>query len=290
MERHRILVVDDQEDWLVTIESILEADYDVCTAKDAAEAIALVKETFFSLAILDQRISADQSGIALLKELREIRPGLPAIVLTGFATFDDAVDSVKHGAFDYISKGSSDLENVLLVHVARALAEESNADVRALLRNSENHLIEFKSSARWDLHQGKLNRQLEAVIVKTVAGFLNSEDGGVLLIGVDDARNPIGLLPDYRTVRPQNSDGFEAFLTKLLLESCGKDLSSCLRIDFPIVDGQEICRVSVRPAPHPVFIRVDNIEHFYLRTGNSTNQLLMTDAFAYCRVRWSTLS
>lgn len=290
MEKPRILVVDDQQDWLDTIEAILDTDYEVSCAKDAVAATALVKEAEFSLAILDQRISADQSGIALLRELREIRPGLLAIILTGFANLDDAVDSMKHGAYDYIEKGRNDLDNALLAHVAEALAEETNADVRALLQTAESYLVEFKSSARWDLRQNKMNREMESVIVKTVAGFLNSDDGGELFIGVDDARNVIGLSHDYQTVRPQNRDGFETFLAKLLLDACGRDLSSFIRFEFPIMDRQEICRVSIRPAPRPVFVKVESQQHFYLRVGNSTNQLLMADAFAYCNIRWPTRS
>ena len=287
MGRHRILVVDDLKDWRDAIAAFLENEYDVVCTGDPHEAVTLVQESAFSLAILDQRISTDHSGIRLLQALREIRPGLRAIILTGYADFDDAVHSMKQGALDYISKGRKDLGQSLLAHVAKAIAEESNREVQALLGHGESHLLEFKSSARFDLRQNKMSGDLEAVIVKTVAGFLNSDEGGVLLIGVDDARQPLGLAHDYQTVRPQNRDGYERFLTKLLLEACGRDLSSFIRIDFPVVEGHEICRVTLRPAPHPVFVRADNQQHFYLRTGNSTNQLLMADAFAYCKTRWT---
>ncbi|MEA2166574.1 MAG: hypothetical protein QOK37_4701 [Thermoanaerobaculia bacterium] len=289
MGRHKLLVVDDEEPWRTEVESILQTDYDVACATDPEGAIALVTESAFSLAILDQRISADQSGIELLQELRQIRPGLRAIILTGYAALDDAVHSMKQGALDYISKGQKNLAESLLAHVANAIAEESNREVQALLDQAESHLLEFKSSARFDLRQNKMTENLEAVIVKTAAGFLNSEEGGVLLIGVDDAGQPIGLAHDYQTVRPQNRDGYERFLTKLLLEACGRDLSSFIRIDFPVVEGHEICRVTLRPAPHPIFVRSDNQQHFYLRAGNSTNQLLMADAFAYSKTRWTAI-
>lgn len=283
MHKPRILVADDSEDDLFTVETILEDAYDVRSAKSPAEAIALARELEFSLAILDQRFPGAESGIELLQELRQIRPGLRAIIFTGFNDEDDIVESMKLGATDYLSKGRA---SVLLARVQNALAQDTDREVKTLLENLENHQLEFKSSARWDLRQSKLNHELEQVIVKTVAGFLNSEYEGVLLIGVDDQRNPIGLMHDYRTVRPQNRDGFQTFLTNLILEACGKDLNSFIRVDFPVVGGYEICRVSIRPAPRPVFVAVGNLQHFYLRTGNATNPLLMADAFAYCKVRW----
>ncbi len=58
-------------------------------------------------------------------------------------------------------------------------------DLRALIARGESANLEFKSSFRWDLRENKLNRALEAVVLKTLAGYMNG-NGGTLLIGVAD--------------------------------------------------------------------------------------------------------
>jgi hypothetical protein len=64
-----------------------------------------------------------------------------------------------------------------------------------LIQEGESDELEFKSSLRWDYKQGKVNKELEGVIVKTVSAFANS-DGGTLLIGVDDDGNALGIEKD----------------------------------------------------------------------------------------------
>ena len=65
-------------------------------------------------------------------------------------------------------------------------------DVAALIAGGESGSVEFKSSLRWDLKKGERNRALEGVILKTLAGFMNSE-GGTLLIGVADDGGVVGI-------------------------------------------------------------------------------------------------
>lgn len=99
-------------------------------------------------------------------------------------------------------------------------------EIAALIAKGESNQLEFKSSARWDYKQGKQNKVLEDIVVKTVAAFLNT-DGGNLLIGVDDYRNVIGLANDYKLFGKKDSrDAYENFLTGLLLKNLGKDTSA----------------------------------------------------------------
>lgn len=282
MERDRILVVDDEVRWLETVNLMLADRYDVATARTPGEALDLVAARSFALAILDQRIAPTTSGVELLGELQARQPGLPGIILTGFADVDDAVESLHTGAVDYISKGKRDLADELRGRVARALAPA----IQALLRKGEGRTLEFKSSARWDQRLKRVNHDLEATIVKTVSAFLNSESGGILLIGVDDSGRPIGLQSDYATLKRPDRDGFEAFLTGLFVV-CGGDLVSQLRIDFQAIDGNDVCRVSVSPASRAVFVPDGSGgEHFYLRVGNTSRRLSTREAIEYCKVRW----
>ena len=92
--------------------------------------------------------------------------------------------------------------------------------VAEIIENDEDFAVEFKSTARWDLREDKPNKAMEDAIVKTVAGFLNT-DGGTLLIGVGPDREVVGLDHDYPRVKPSNGDGFVNWLTTHLTNALG---------------------------------------------------------------------
>lgn len=168
----------------------------------------------------------------------------------------------------------------------KALAPRTeDQELNAILLAGEGPKVEFKSTARWDLKEGKKNPKLEGVVLKTVAGFLNAE-GGTLLVGVDDEGAAVGLEYDYATLRKPNRDGFGLFLTDLLLGALGKDIAPCLTWSFHTLTGKDVCRVEVAPAPKPAFLREDNDDVFYLRTANSTRRMTAKEVLDYAKVRW----
>ena len=73
--------------------------------------------------------------------------------------------------------------------------------VRRMMASGENTTVEFKSSLRWDRRQEHVNKGLERAVIKTLAGFLNAEKGGTLLVGVDDAGGAVGIAVDYNTLK-----------------------------------------------------------------------------------------
>ena len=77
--------------------------------------------------------------------------------------------------------------------------DDSEQNVRALIAAGENETLEFKSSLRWDRREERVNKVLEQMVVKTLAGFLNAL-GGTLLIGIDDDEAIVGLAADYATL------------------------------------------------------------------------------------------
>jgi hypothetical protein len=163
-------------------------------------------------------------------------------------------------------------------------------EIAALLAAGESARVEFKSTARWDLRENKKNPVLEQVILKTVAAFLNSE-GGTLLLGVSDEGDVLGLEQDYQTLRKQNADGYELFLIELLLGRNNKDLSPYLRMSFHSVDGKQICRLVAEPAPRAVWVGEKDkdgveTENLYVRAGNSTRRLSTKEAIEYSKARF----
>ncbi len=289
MNKPRILVVDDLASWLETIEMVLADRYELALASDPDEAVSKVRSSSFALAILDQRIAPGVSGLDLLERLRAVQPDLCAIILTGYAELDDGVESMKkRGVLDYLSKGRSGLKKELLARVEKALLQDpSEAYLRDRLEQGESAVLEFKASIRWDQRLARANKELEGVVVRTVAAFLNSDAGGELLIGVDDEGKAVGLQPDYDTLKKPNRVGYESSLTSLLLGAYGKDVSPPFRIYFHRIEGKDICRIAVEPSPKPVFVSDGSGgDGLYIRAGNSTRKLSTQEALEYCKVRW----
>lgn len=86
--------------------------------------------------------------------------------------------------------------------------------IAEVAKRGESDSLEFKSSARWNMRAGKRDDAMETVIAKTVAAFMNS-GGGTLLIGVDDDGRLIGLGPDYATLKTPDADRFELWIRDL---------------------------------------------------------------------------
>jgi hypothetical protein len=105
--------------------------------------------------------------------------------------------------------------------------------------------VEFKSSARWDVKNGKPEKFIERIIVKTVAALLNTQ-GGTLVIGVEDDGKVYGLTEDYKLSGGKGRDSFENWLTQTLLKDFGKDAAGLLSVTFHDL-APENCRSGILP-------------------------------------------
>jgi schlafen family protein/Eco57I restriction-modification methylase len=153
-----------------------------------------------------------------------------------------------------------------------------------LIASGESSRLEFKATARWSIKHNRADKEMEQMVIKTVAAFLNSE-GGTLLIGVTDDGEIHGLRDDYKTLGgKQNADIFENWLTSRLLDTMGRDIARLLSTSFATIEGKQICRVDIRRSWRPVFTRDgQNSEQLYVRAGNSTRMLGVSEALEYCR-------
>jgi len=103
-EKAKILIIDDNEDLLETLSDILhEKGYWVETATTGKEALAKAKEQFFNIALVDIKLP-DMTGLQVLRTFRERHPFTMNIIITAYATLENAVDSVNLGANAYIMK------------------------------------------------------------------------------------------------------------------------------------------------------------------------------------------
>ena len=132
MSRARILVVDDDASLRRILELQLEeAGYEVRTARDPAEALARLEESTPALVLTDLKMPG-ASGLDLLRTLRARHPELTVIIITAFGSIETAVEAMKAGAYDYLTK-PIDYEQLLLV-VRRALERQSLIEQVELLR------------------------------------------------------------------------------------------------------------------------------------------------------------
>ncbi len=155
-----------------------------------------------------------------------------------------------------------------------------------LIPQGENERLEFKSSFRWDLRQNKVNKNLEKSVMKTIAAFLNS-DGGYLVIGVDDERNIVGMRYDYESLPKQNSDSFENHFTNVFHMMIGPELRQFVKLSWHKVNNKDFCIIKVVPSNKPAYLKADENEEFFIRTGNGTTALKLSEAASYIDSRWS---
>jgi two-component system response regulator HydG len=100
----KILVVDDEASHRKMIEAVLSDEgYEIKQAEDGQAAIEAVEKGFFDLILMDIRM-ARISGIEALKQIKEISSGIPIIIMTAYASVDSAVEALKSGAYDYLTK------------------------------------------------------------------------------------------------------------------------------------------------------------------------------------------
>lgn len=167
-----------------------------------------------------------------------------------------------------------------------ALKIELEKDLPSIIRQGEGAHLEFKSSLRWDLQETRVNRALESVVLKTIAGFLNSHVGGTLLIGVADDGEVLGLENDYQTLKKPNADGFEQTLMTAISQHLGADVCPNVHILFHVIDQKDVCRVILSPAHRPVFFTQSHTPKLFVRTGGATRDLNVQEALEYASGRW----
>lgn len=149
-----------------------------------------------------------------------------------------------------------------------------------LIGVGEGDRVEFKATLKWDVKESRENKGLQQSSLKTMAAFLNT-DGGALLIGVKDDRNIYGLEKDLQCFNNGSIDKFERHLIELIENNIGRQFMSFIKIRFLQLGGKDICCVHVKKAKNRAFLKFEGGLEFYVRIGNSTRKLTVPDIYKF---------
>ena len=157
--------------------------------------------------------------------------------------------------------------------------------VRALIEGGESAVLEFKSTARRNLRTGVEDQAIIWWVVKTIAAFMNT-NGGTLLVGIDDSGEPVGIEEDYPHVKGENRDGWELSLTTAVKNALGQVAATKLAVGFCTLDDRTIARIDVRPGLEPVFAsrKGEQRQALFARLNNATEELSGPALLSYQRV------
>lgn len=131
-----VLLVDDEEQFTEVLSERMEArGFKVDTANSGPEAIKKVKQNKYDAIILDLAMP-EMDGIETLKNLLKINPDIQIIFLTGHATVEQGVESVKLGAMDFLEKP---------INIDKLLEKVNEAHAKSILINEKNKEDELKN-------------------------------------------------------------------------------------------------------------------------------------------------
>ena len=176
---------------------------------------------------------------------------------------------VKEG-FGHIAKGD-----------AMLVGPSDNTPVDQLLAGGETANTEFKSTLRMNLHTGIPDKKMEHACLKTIAAFLNSH-GGHLVVGVADTGEALGIEKDAFT----NEDKMNLHLVNLIKDRLGPQHFLHVVPLFESFRGKRVLVVRCNSSNLPVYLKDGNTEQFFVRTGAATTELLPSQIQAYVNQRF----
>jgi len=134
MKKHKgnILIVEDEKSMREVLKILLEGEgHQVTTASDGLEAFSCIEKDIFDLVITDMKMPKGD-GFEVLKKIKEISPATIVIMITAFGNTETAIEAMKLGAYDYVSKPFN-IDEIRLI-VKKAIEKKREAEELSLLR------------------------------------------------------------------------------------------------------------------------------------------------------------
>ena len=187
------------------------------------------------------------------------------------------IAQVIHDAFNKLSHG----------HVPQQLLPQVRAlpTVEEIVAGGETLTVEFKSSVWHPYNPEVPEKVIVGNIIKTLAAFLNT-DGGSLVIGVDDDGHSLGLQPDFDR-KKLDADGFQNAVTSIAISAFGEVATGRCKMRFADFDGHTVAVIDVDRSPKPVYATTEKGSGvFYCRIANTTRVLVGKELVEYVSNQW----
>ena len=182
-----------------------------------------------------------------------------------------------------------------IIFTARELSRRHTIlTIEEALRVGESKTVEFKSTYQWDIKLGQQKDERRLDVLKSIAGFLNT-DGGNLYIGVEEDQfgrpSLRGLEEDLKLARG-SKDKLQRSLRDLITTRIGSDFSPLITDWFEEAQNKLCWRVDVERSPKPAFVRwkasgeSKEQKKFYVREGPKTSDLDNESTWRYIKNKW----
>jgi CheY-like chemotaxis protein len=182
----KILCVDDEEVVLGSFRKILVLDgYSIDTVETGQEALGLIQKHHYDFVFTDLKMPL-MDGVEVTKSVKHLRPDIDVIIITGYASVETAVETMKYGAMDYVQKPFT--EDELLAFVKKILIKREDKIQKQL--KPKVHITHFP--ATHDFIKGEFSIPGGVFIAKNHT-WLSINQEGITKIGIDDfAKKLIG--------------------------------------------------------------------------------------------------
>ncbi len=175
----RILAVDDEEIVLASFRKILVlAGYSIDTVETGPEALGLVQKHNYDFVFTDLKMP-DMDGVEVTKAVKHLRPDIDVIVITGYATIESAVETMKYGAMDYVQKPFT--EDELVAFVNKALIRRQDRIEKTT--KPQVHLVTPSISESLSKHEINVPA---GIFLAPCHSWISLERNGLLRLGLDD--------------------------------------------------------------------------------------------------------
>lgn len=174
-QRKRVLIVDDESAIRESLGLLLKNHFDVSTAGDGQEALTLLADFAPHLVLLDVMMPR-LDGIETLKRIKEHHANIPVVMLTAANTVRSAVEAIKLGAIDYLSK-PFEIEQLTALIMETLSASGSPASILRSRRTLESAVADFGPMVGRSQHMQELFQRVKQVAERTTTALITGESG-----------------------------------------------------------------------------------------------------------------
>jgi DNA-binding NtrC family response regulator len=172
----KVLVVDDDKVVLRAVSEILQREgYNVLAIDDAVEGLAASKDPSIDVAVLDIKMP-NLSGLDLLRAVKQARPEVEVIMMTAFATVETAVEAVKAGAYDYLTKPFENIDDLSMT-VAKAAERKALKDRARVLEEALTARDQFEDLIGQSAQMRAIFKMVETVSYSGATVLVQGESG-----------------------------------------------------------------------------------------------------------------